>query len=224
MVYKRIIGALICASVLWAGCSGSQSGNGSNADKSAVANESKPATTEDLWKSYLKSDYCDVASINADAAVKLLEKKSATVSKLIIDPVEHVAVDEKTLLPSSENEDIGDTPLGWYHEQMGSYAIKDGGTMVLVFSEYPGIGRQTLQMFKYDNGSLTRLKNQFPEFSNNMALSDFDRFEDDKFVNFKQSEVFYFESVIFEITDNGFNVKPLDSQRYTFKWNGKSFE
>ena len=231
MVKIKLLGALFCASMLWAGCSGSQSNNGSNADNksnSTTSTESKNVTIEDVWKSYLKSEYCVVSSVDADAAIKNLEKQGNNVGKLVLNPDTKQAVDLNAPSTDSENEgeefESDDSALGYYYDQLGMFDFKDGGKMVVAFSDFPGIGRCTLQLLKYENGKLTRLKDKFPEFPASLYNNDVERFEGDKFVKFKDSEVLFFNTIIPKFTANGFSVSDIDDHTTTFTWNGVSFD
>ena len=230
MVKIKFLSAIFCAAMLWAGCSGSQSNNGTNADNSnSSSTASKTPSMEDLWKSYLKSEYCDIESVDADAAVKLIKKQGANSSKLILDFYSHQAIDEdapSTSEPEGDDEfsESDDSALGYCNETLSTYNFKDGGLLVVVYSELPMNGRNLMQMFKYNDGKLTRLKDIIPEFTANVYETDLERFEGDKFVKYVDTEVAYLSTAFLEFTPDGFSFTDPENSTYKFKWNGESFE
>ncbi len=236
MTKFKFLGAIFCAAVLWAGCSGSQQGNANNAaqpDNSgksenvqpATKSESKPATAENLWRSYLTSDYCDVAIKDVDAAIKEIGKKGATVSYLTFDPFKNSVVSDNADPGPDGDVESDDSVLGFYNETLAYYPLAAGGTLVLVYSDCLGNGRCTLQVFKYSDGTLTRLKNNFPPFGNNVQLQEDLNFDRDKLVKFNGTEVWYFDYSyrINKFTESGFSLDKDHLPFATFNWNGAKF-
>lgn len=228
MVNSKLLATLFGAAMFWAGCSGSQTSNLASENlkdsttKTETTAETKPATAESLWTSYLKSDYCDVASVDVDAALKVLEKKGATISTLVVNPSDAKPVDMKNATASESN----DNALGYYYETLSYYTLDAGGNLVLVYSERGDGGRATLQVFEYKNGKFTRLKNSFPPFLDMMLMENDEVPQNDKFAKLNGSEVWFFDYShrITDFTDCGFLLERDHEPLTSFDWDGVKFD
>ena len=232
---QKLLSAIVCATMLWAGCSGSQQSNqqGSqdNSQTPTVESKSVPATAENLWKAYLKSDYCDVANVDVDAALKELTQDVENISTLTLNPFNSKVVPKVEPEPAggvdedSDGFESDDSVLGYYNETLAAYPVNDNESLVLAYSMCYGNGRQVLQVLKFKDGKLTRLKNSFPPFGENTRLKDLEDFNNDKFAKLNGTEAWYFDYdfSIVNFTAFGFTLAKNNEPVDQFNWSGDHF-
>ena len=222
MVKKLIYSVIIGASVIFASCSGNQN-SGNSADNKS---QQKAATIENVWISYLNSNYTDCPKVaDVNQAITHLYDKTATSAKLVItdDTGTPYTEDEAYHLNDGE-EEVGDAATAYFFESLTMYENKAGGHTVLLYSQRPGWGYKFLSVFSYNNGELKRL-NQLPPFDESMLLAESSNVT--TMWNLQGKEVVYLDFMCDidynSINKDGFKVNTENGTR-EFKWNGEKFE
>ena len=235
MIKNLIYGTMLSAAVLFASCSGNQNSNGSSADtKNTETNAvSQKGTIEDVWRSYLKSEYLDIPSVDVEKTMRALTKKGANAAQIVFDDQTNEAINYNEPKPdaTTEEEDefaeSDDSALGYYYETLALFDNKDGGQTVLVYSERPGFGRNLVSIFSYSNGTLKRLPVSKLSLNGDMLNTDANYDFDAKISKFVGTEVQYLDPSIFidpeSFTKDGFDTESAGEHDRTFKWDGEKF-
>ncbi len=223
MLKNLIYSTMLGATVLFASCSSNQN-SGKSADNNSQSNA---ATIENVWKSYLNSNYIDCPKVaDVDKAITHLYDKTATSAKLVITDFDGTPYTEDEAYHYNDGaEEAGDGATAFFFETLAMYENKAGGHTVLLYSLRPGMMCQFLSVFSYKNGELKRLADQFPSFSDNMFLGE--PRDETTMWNLQGKEVVYLDySCVIDnnsITKDGFKIT-TDGTTQEFKWNGEKFE
>ncbi len=232
MIKTLIYGTMLSAAVLFASCSGNQNNSGNNADNKTTETNTpaQKGTIEDVWRSYLTSEYLDIPAKNVEKAMSSLDKKGSNAAQVIFDDTtnEVLTVAEPDPNATDEEEECNDSALGYYYETLALFDNKDGGQTVLLYSSRPGWGRNLVSIFSYSNGTLKRLPVSKLPFSDDMFNNEpnYD-FEQGKISNVLGTEVQYLDPSLnidpASFTKDGFDTESAGEHDRTFKWDGEKF-
>lgn len=232
MIKTLIYGTMLSAAVLFASCSGNQNNSGNNADnKTTETNTPAPkGTIEDVWRSYLTSEYLDIPAKNVEKAMSSLDKKGSNAAQVIFDDSTNEVLSATEPDPNATDEEAesDDSALGYYYETLALFDNKDGGQTVLLYSSRPGWGRNLVSIFSYSNGTLKRLPVSKLPFSDDMLNKEpsYD-FEQSNISSVWGTEILYLDpSLYIEIssfTKDGFDTESAGEHDRTFKWDGEKF-
>ena len=236
MIKNLIYGTMLSAAVLFVSCSGNQNNSGNNADNKTTETTtvSQKGTIEDVWRSYLKSEYLDVKSLDVDQALSKLKKKGANAAQIVIVDEKNKAFNLENIAEcmeacdaeSEDDLDGNDSALGFFYETLALFDNKDGGQTVLLYSTVPGYGRNLVSLFSYSDGTLKRLpvsSSPFGDMLNSEPNYEFDA----KISKFVGTEVQYLDPSIYidinSFTKDGFDTESAGEHDRTFKWDGEKF-
>ncbi len=232
MIKTLIYGTMLSAAVLFASCSGNQNNSGNNADNKTTETNTpaQKGTIEDVWRSYLTSEYLDIPAKNVEKAMSSLDKKGSNAAQVIFDDTtnEVLTVAEPDPNATDDEEECNDSALGYYYETLALFDNNDGGQTVLLYSSRPGWGRNLVSIFSYSNGTLKRLPVSKLPFSDDMFNNEpnYD-FEQGKISNVWGTEVQYLDPSInidpASFTKDGFDTESAGEHDRTFKWDGEKF-
>lgn len=232
MIKTLIYGTMLSAAVLFASCSGNQNNSGNNADNKTTETNTpaQKGTIEDVWRSYLTSEYLDIPAKNVEKAMSSLDKKGSNAAQVIFDDTtnEVLSATEPDPNATDEEEECNDSALGYYYETLALFDNKDGGQTVLLYSSRPGWGRNLVSIFSYSNGTLKRLPVSKLPFSDDMFNNEpnYD-FEQGKISNVWGTEVQYLDPSLnidpASFTKDGFDTESAGEHDRTFKWDGEKF-
>ncbi|MBR5982249.1 MAG: hypothetical protein IK025_00805 [Bacteroidales bacterium] len=174
----------------------------------------------DVWKAYLKSEYCDVQTDNIESTLALLDKRSNTVASLELDASNHPYVREKTF-DVDEEEFYEETVL----ETFACYPLKNGGWLSLWYYDASDWGRKIFAVYKFENNVLTRQKNAFPPFESDFIDKN-PSFDWDELVKLSGMEVVYFMQDCWptKFDADGFTMSLGGMEETVYKFNGSGFE
>ena len=184
-------------------------------DDNTPANED---ITIEVWKTYLKSDYCDVNAENQESVLALLDKKSNTVASLLLDSNNQVITEENGA--SSSEEDYVPTVT----ETFACYPLETGGYLALWYYDASDWGRKIFAVYQFDGKVLKRLKNSFPEFSTDIIDTN-PSFEWDELTKLNGTEVVYLKQDcwIKSFGENDFVVSLAGMEEIRYSFNGEKF-
>lgn len=235
MIKNLIYGTMLSAAVLFVCCSGNQNNSG-DSNTTETEDVSQKATIEDVWRSYLKSEYLDVKSLDVDQALSKLTKKGANAGQIVIVNEKNKAFNlentaecmEACDAESEDDLDGNDSALGFFYETLALYDNTDGGQTVFLFSSVPGVGRNLVSIFSYTNGTLKRLPVNNLSFLSEMLYADADyEFDHDKMSMYVGTEVRYLNPSIYidldSFSTDGFDTKSAGEHYKSFKWDGEKF-
>lgn len=232
MIKTLIYGTMLSAAVLFASCSGNQNNSGNNADNKTTETNTpaQKGTIEDVWRSYLTSEYLDIPAKNVEKAMSSLDKKSSNAAQVIFDDTTNEVLSAAEPDPNATDEEAesDDSALGYYYETLALFDNKDGGQTVLLYSSRPGWGRNLVSIFSYSNGTLKRLPVSKLPFSDDMLNKEpnYD-FEQSNISSVWGTEILYLDpSLYIEIssfTKDGFDTESAGEHDRTFKWDGEKF-
>lgn len=231
MIKTLIYGTMLSAAVLFASCSGNQNNSGNNADNKTTETNTpaQKGTIEDVWRSYLTSEYLDIPAKNVEKAMSSLDKKGSNAAQVIFDDTTNEVLTVAEPDPNAtEEEECNDSALGYYYETLALFDNKDGGQTVLLYSSRPGWGRNLVSIFSYSNGTLKRLPVSKLPFSDDMFNNEpnYD-FEQGKISNVLGTEVQYLDPSLnidpASFTKDGFDTESAGEHDRTFKWDGEKF-
>lgn len=173
----------------------------------------------EVWKAYLKSEYCDVQMDNLESTLKLINKKSNTVASLELDGSNHPYVRENTF-DSEDDEFYEETVL----ETFACYPLKNGGWLVLWYYDASEWGRKIFAVFKFENNVLTRQKNAFPPFDS-YFIDKNPSFDWDELVKLSGTEVVYFMQDCWptKFDADGFTMSLGGMEETKYKFDGEKF-
>ncbi len=238
MIKNLIYGTMLSAAVLFVSCSGNQNNSGNNADNKTTETTtvSQKGTIEDVWRSYLKSEYLDVKSLDVDQALSKLTKKGANAGQIVIVNEKNKAFNlentaecmEACGAETEDDLDGNDNALGFFYETLALFDNKDGSQTVLLFSSVPGYGRNLVSLFSYSDGTLKRLPVSKLPFSDDMLNKEPNyEFEQGKISNVWGTEVQYLDPSLnidpASFTKDGFDTESAGEHDKTFKWDGEKF-
>ena len=199
------------------------------------AQKTKPSSdiVTDIWRAYLTSNYSEVTEKNVNAVLKVLEKNADnTAATLTIngqtDELVFGESDESTTeAPDDEDDEFGPPESDYYtYYSLAAYPLNKGGYIVLFNYDASSWGLKTLSVFLFKDNKLTRLKNSFPPFyeelvSKEPPISD----ETDERVKLNGTEVIFLsqDCMITTFTAKSFTVSQGGMEEYTYKWNGEKF-
>ena len=223
---------MLGAAVLFASCSGNQNNSGNNADNKTTETNTpaQKGTIEDVWRSYLTSEYLDIPAKNVEKAMSSLDKKGSNAAQVIFDDSTNEVLSATEPDPNATDEEAesDDSALGYYYETLALFDNKDGGQTVLLYSSRPGWGRNLVSIFSYSNGTLKRLPVSKLPFSDDMFNNEpnYD-FEQGKISNVWGTEVQYLDPSLnidpASFTKDGFDTESAGEHDRTFKWDGEKF-
>lgn len=232
MIKNLIYGTMLSAAVLFASCSGNQNNSGNNADNKTTETNTpaQKGTIEDVWRSYLTSEYLDIPAKNVEKAMSSLDKKGSNAAQVIFDDTTNEVLSASEPDPNATDEEAesDDSALGYYYETLALFDNKDGGQTVLLYSTRPGWGRNLVSIFSYSNGTLKRLPVSKLPFSDDMLNKEpnYD-FEQGKISNVWGTEVQYLDPSLnidpASFTKDGFDTESAGEHDRTFKWDGEKF-
>lgn len=232
MIKNLIYGTMLSAAVLFASCSGNQNNSGNNADNKTTETNTpaQKGTIEDVWRSYLTSEYLDIPAKNVEKAMSSLDKKGSNAAQVIFDDTTNEVLSATEPDPNATDEEAesDDSALGYYYETLALFDNKDGGQTVLLYSSRPGWGRNLVSIFSYSNGTLKRLPVSKLPFSDDMLNKEpsYD-FEQSNISSVWGTEILYLDpSLYIEIssfTKDGFDTESAGEHDRTFKWDGEKF-
>ncbi|MBP5502071.1 MAG: hypothetical protein J6Y24_04690 [Bacteroidales bacterium] len=232
MIKNLIYGTMLGAAVLFASCSGNQNNSGNNADNKTTETNTpaQKGTIEDVWRSYLTSEYLDIPAKNVEKAMSSLDKKGSNAAQVIFDDSTNEVLSATEPDPNATDEEAesDDSALGYYYETLALFDNKDGGQTVLLYSSRPGWGRNLVSIFSYSNGTLKRLPVSKLPFSDDMFNNEpnYD-FEQGKISNVWGTEVQYLDPSLnidpASFTKDGFDTESAGEHDRTFKWDGEKF-
>ncbi len=126
---------MLSAAVLFASCSGNQNNGGNtNSSENNTNTVVQKGTIEDVWRSYLTSEYLDILAKNIDKAMSSLAKKGANAAQVIIDDATNEVLTVAEPDPNAtEEEESNDSALGYYYETLALFDNKDGGQTVVLY-------------------------------------------------------------------------------------------
>lgn len=232
MIKNLIYGTMLSAAVLFVCCSGNQNNSGDNADNKTTETNTpaQKGTIEDVWRSYLTSEYLDIPAKNVEKAMSSLDKKGSNAAQVIFDDTTNEVLSATEPDPNATDEEAesDDSALGYYYETLALFDNKDGGQTVLLYSSRPGWGRNLVSIFSYSNGTLKRLPVSKLPFSDDMLNKEpnYD-FEQGKISNVWGTEVQYLDPSLnidpASFTKDGFDTESAGEHDRTFKWDGEKF-
>ena len=232
MIKNLIYGTMLSAAVLFASCSGNQNNGGNNADNKTTETNTpaQKGTIEDVWRSYLTSEYLDIPAKNVEKAMSSLDKKGSNAAQVIFDDTTNEVLSATEPDPNATDEESegDDSALGYYYETLALFDNKDGGQTVLLYSSRPGWGRNLVSIFSYSNSTLKRLPVSKLPFSDDMFNNEpnYD-FEQGKISNVWGTEVQYLDPSLnidpASFTKDGFDTESAGEHDRTFKWDGEKF-
>ena len=172
-----------------------------------------------VWKAYLKSEYCDVQMDNLESTLALIDKKSNTVASLELDASNRPYVRENTSDVEDE-EFYEETVL----ETFACYPLKNGGWLALWYYDASDWGRKIFAVYKFENNVLTRQKNAFPPFDS-YFIDKNPSFDWDELVKLSGTEVVYFMQDCWptKFDADGFTMSLGGMEETVYKFNGSSF-
>ena len=235
MIKNFIYGTMLGAAVLFASCSGNQNNSG-NTDSTETNTDAQKVTIEDVWRSYLSSEYLDVKPLDVDQALSKLNKKGANAAQIVIVDEKNKAFNldniaecmEACDAESEDDLDGNDSALGFFYETLAFFDNKGGGHIVLLYSTVPGVGRNLVSIFSYTNGTLRRLPASNLPFSDDMLNKEpnFD-FDQGQISNVWGTEVLYLDPSLnidpASFTNDGFDTESAGEHDKSFKWDGEKF-
>lgn len=232
MIKNLIYGTMLSAAVLFASCSGNQNNSGNNADNKTTETNTpaQKGTIEDVWRSYLTSEYLDIPAKNVEKAMSSLDKKGSNAAQVIFDDTTNEVLSATEPDPNATDEEAesDDSALGYYYETLALFDNKDGGQTVLLYSSRPGWGRNLVSIFSYSNGTLKRLPVSKLPFSDDMLNKEpsYD-FEQSNISSVWGTEVQYLDPSLnidpASFTKDGFDTESAGEHDRTFKWDGEKF-
>ncbi len=232
MIRNLIYGTMLGAAVLFASCSGNQNNSGNNADNKTTETNTpaQKGTIEDVWRSYLTSEYLDIPAKNVEKAMSSLDKKGSNAAQVIFDDTTNEVLSATEPDPNATDEEAesDDSALGYYYETLALFDNKDGGQTVLLYSSRPGWGRNLVSLFSYSDGTLKRLPVSKLPFSDDMLNKEPNyEFEQGKISNVWGTEVQYLDPSLnidpASFTKDGFDTESAGEHDKTFKWDGEKF-
>ena len=230
MIKNLIYGTMLSAAVLFASCSGNQNNGGNtNSSENNTNTVAQKGTIEDVWRSYLTSEYLDIPAKNVEKAMSSLTKKGANAAQVIFDDATNEVLTVAEPDPNAtEEEESNDSALGYYYETLALFDNKDGGQTVLLYSSRPGWGRNLVSIFSYSNGTLKRLPVSKLPFSDDMLNKEPNyEFDQGKISNVWGTEVQYLDPSLnidpASFTKDGFDTESAGEHDRTFKWDGEKF-